>query len=119
MAEICAGPKAVEIYLESWQRRMVKDVLGVDCESWSIPVKIKDWVKYRSPVPAASIMGQRMYFTDWQQNFIKNATGCACDFTELLKNSNLVRYRVPPEKITDKHLKEATAIGPKTLLVQK
>ena len=31
--------KVVVLYLEDWQKRMIKDFLGVDCDSWEVPIE--------------------------------------------------------------------------------
>ncbi len=120
MTEKCVGTNAVQIYLETWQQRMVNDILGIDCESWTVPCGVNIGLRYMPPLPTIPGKGPRMYFTDWQRNLIRDATGCACDFTELVRNNGgLVRYRVPPEKLTDKHREAASALGANTFLSQK
>jgi hypothetical protein len=119
MAKKCEEMKAVEIYLESWQQRMVKDFLGVDCESWTIPLTGNEGIRYKPPVTVVPNKGPRMYFTDWQRRLIKNATGCTCNFTELLRKGDLVKYRIPPERLTREIVDAAKARGASTFLIQK
>ena len=33
------GKNVVILYLENWQRRMIKDFLGVECDRWEFPVE--------------------------------------------------------------------------------
>ena len=87
------GKKHLVLYLEDWQIRMVKDVLGVDCHYWVVPVDDESGMRYGVRTPRNPAL-KRMYFTEWQQREIKDNTGAACDFVELSKGV-VLKYGVP------------------------
>ena len=60
------GVKTVVIYLEGWQKRMVKDFLGVDCDTYEF--SLPEGAGAFHPLYAAPTHEEckRMYFTDWQ-----------------------------------------------------
>jgi hypothetical protein len=78
------GKKHVIIYLEDWQRRMVKDFLGVDCHSWDVSVGDASHAKYGVGPPDNPKL-KKMYLTDWQIREIKEEAGEYCDYVELDK----------------------------------
>jgi len=100
------GKNQVQLYLEDWQMRMVKDVLGTDCHIWLVPVESKPVLEYEGPAAAAAGAAtrtvKRMYLTDWQKREIADETGqpCQCDFVELVPGL-IMKYAAPvPRKAT-------------------
>jgi len=87
------GVKTVVLYLEDWQKRMVKDFLGIDCNTYE--VAIEDPALFRYGVPTSEKL-KRMYFTDWQIREMKDVTGVSCEFIELQKGV-MTRYGVLPQ----------------------
>jgi hypothetical protein len=83
------GVKTLVIYLEDWQKRMVKDFLGVACDSWEVPVEDPVVPKYGIPIFQDS---KRMYFTDWQIREMRDEAGVVCEFVELHKKNPIVLY---------------------------
>jgi hypothetical protein len=80
------GKKVVVLYLEDWQKRMVKDFVGIECDRWVVPVVEGEAnTMYRSLVPSNS-ENKRMYLTDWQMKEVKDEVGATCEFVELTKN---------------------------------
>ena len=88
------GVKTVVLYLEDWQKRMVKDFLGVDCNTYEVPLSDPSVFKYGVPT---SEKLKRMYFTDWQIREMKDEAGVSCEFIELHKGPGGIRYGVPPQ----------------------
>jgi hypothetical protein len=90
------GKQFLVLYLEDWQRRMIKDLLGVTTHVWRIPTDSGPVARYL-PAPARSVppKAKRMYLTDWQRKEIKDTTGEECEFVELVPQSNL-KYLPPP-----------------------
>ena len=87
------GVKTLVLYLEDWQKRMVKDFLGVDCDTYEVEIgtPTKPTTKYGVPTDEAL---KRMYFTDWQIREMRDEAGVVCEFIELTKDVG-VRYGVP------------------------
>jgi hypothetical protein len=87
---------ALVSYLEDWQKRMVKDFLGVDCHTYEVPVEDPVVLKYGVPTHHDS---KRMYFTGWQIREMRDETGVVCDFVELHKDiiHILYAYGMPTE----------------------
>lgn len=108
--------KCVEIYLTNWQMRMVKDLLGVECTSWTVPICDNKKIRYSVPLPGTVGDLPRLYFTDSQIRQIQDATGCLAHFT-ILDKSGWRKYRVPIEKFTDKML-EATRDAASPFMIQ-
>jgi hypothetical protein len=89
---IINGVKTVVLYLEGWQKRMVKDVLGIDCDTYT--VKLVEPVVLRYAVVTSENL-KRMYFTDWQIREMKDEAGVACEFVELRKDPIVPMYAAP------------------------
>jgi len=87
------GVKTVVLYLEDWQKRMVKDFLHLDCDTYEVPIGDPALFKYGVPTNEAL---KRMYFTDWQIREMKDVAGVSCEFIEL-HESNIKRYGVPSQ----------------------
>jgi hypothetical protein len=83
--------KSVVLYLEDWQMRMIKDFLGVDCDTYT--VEISDPVIFRYGVRTNEQV-KRMYFTDWQIREMKDLAGSSCEFIELHKEALHTLYAV-------------------------
>ncbi len=96
------GKKVLILYLTDWQRRMVKDFLGVDCYYWEVPIGCggPPVVRYGVRFPM-NPNAKRMYLTDWQKREIKDEAGESCDFIEL-EPGTINDYGVPPNEIPDK-----------------
>jgi len=88
------GKKVFILYLTDWQRRMVKDFLGVDCNHWEVPIDGNSNLKYGIRTPTNPLV-KKMYLTDWQIRELKDEVGVSCDFVELEKGIRLL-YGVPP-----------------------
>jgi len=88
------GVKTLVLYLEDWQKRMVKDVLGVDCDTYEVQIgkATKPILRYGIPTDESL---KRMYFTDWQIREMRDEAGVVCEFIELTKEAG-VRYMAPP-----------------------
>ena len=90
--------KVVVLYLEDWQKRMLKDFLNVDCDSWTLTFEEGLKVMYGSPV-IRSVEYKRMYLTDWQMREVRDEIGITCDFVELKKDVDpILKYGLPPNK---------------------
>ena len=88
------GVKTVVLYLEDWQMRMIKDFLGVDCDTYTVELGGHPGVlRYGLPVHEES---KRMYFTDWQIREMKDEAGVSCEFVELHKDVIHTLYAAPP-----------------------
>ena len=90
------GRKVLILYLTDWQRRMVKDFLGVDCHYWEVPIG-DPVIRYGVRTPENSCV-KKMYLTDWQKREMKDEAGACCDFIEL-EPGTIVEYGVPPMEI--------------------
>ena len=97
---IINGKKLVVLYLENWQKRMVKDFLGVDCDVWEVPIESADVFKYGAPFPPSA--HKRMYLTGWQMREIRDEAGITCDFIELTKNVVPMYKAIPPYGVPPK-----------------
>jgi hypothetical protein len=89
------GVKTVVLYLEDWQKRMVKDFLNIDCNTYEVTIGVPHIFKYGVPVHEES---KRMYFTDWQIREMKDETGVSCEFIELHKDVIHTLYAAPTHK---------------------
>ena len=87
--------KVVSIYLEDWQRRLVKDAMHEDHTILELPVDDPKIVRYGNH-EAINPATKRMYFTGWQMKQIRDETGAACNFIEIPSAANF-RYGVPPK----------------------
>jgi hypothetical protein len=86
------GVKTLVLYLEEWQKRMVKDFLGVDCDTYTVQVEKPVTTKYGIPTHEES---KRMYFTDWQMREMRDLMGHSCEFIELHKSNIKPLYAAP------------------------
>jgi hypothetical protein len=84
--------KTVILYLEDWQKRMVKDHLGIDCNSFEVPIGHPAITKYAVPTHPEL---KRLYFTEWQLREMKDIAGVSCEFIELHKNVIHTLYAAP------------------------
>lgn len=88
------GVKTLVIYLEDWQKQMIKDFLGVEGNTYEVEITTPIHLKYGIPTHTES---KRMYFTDWQMREMRDEAGVVCEFIELTKEVGpMVRYGVPP-----------------------
>lgn len=87
------GKKFVVIYLEEWQRRMIKDFLGLDCCVWEVELVRGGSTRY-GIFPPTNPSVKRMYLTDWQMRELKEESGQICEFLELEAGVNSL-YGVP------------------------
>jgi hypothetical protein len=81
----------VVLPLEDWQKKMIKDILGVDCNSFSIPVDDGFNLLYAPPFLDEKITQHRMYFTEQQMKKLSDK-GITCDFIELTKEASHYMY---------------------------
>jgi hypothetical protein len=88
------GVKTVVLYLEEWQKRMVKDFLGVDCNTYEVKIGGGPVPIIRYGIPTNEEL-KRMYFTDWQIREMKDVAGVSCEFVELQKGDIHSLYSVP------------------------
>jgi hypothetical protein len=92
-AMIRNGVKTVVLYLEDWQKRMIKDFLGVDADTYEVPHEDPVVIKYG---PITHKESKRMYFTDWQIREMRDESGVVCEFIELTKEVQpFLKYMVP------------------------
>jgi len=77
--------KYVHIYLEDWQMRMVKDVLGETCATYTVEIDSGIGMLYAPPRPFTGDV-HRMYLTEWQIKLVRAATGGDCEYVELVKH---------------------------------
>jgi len=95
--------RVAKIYLEEWQRRMIKDILNVECDYCEVHLNDQAKImKYMGPVvlrymgpPAMKVDKKRMYFTEWQRSEIKHLFGATREYIELVKNGSICMYRGP------------------------
>ncbi len=87
------GVKTVVIYLEDWQKRMIKDFLGVDCNTYAVQVRTPSGPIPKYGIPTDESL-KRMYFTDWQIREMRDESGVVCEFIELHKNDIKLLYGV-------------------------
>lgn len=93
------GKRVVILFLENWQKRMIKDFLGVDCDSWEVPIEEGIKIMYGSPT-MEPVDYKKMYLTDWQMKELRDEAGIICDFVELRKIDSvgaIFRYGLPPK----------------------
>ena len=86
------GVKTLVLYLEDWQKRMMKDFLGHECDTYEVEIATPVQTKYGIPTHTES---KRMYFTDWQIREMRDETGVVCEFIELTKDVNGLKYMPP------------------------
>jgi len=87
------GVKTVVLYLEDWQKRMVKDFLGADCDTYEVKLEGEPILRYGIP---SHLECKRMYFTGWQMREMKDIAGVCCEFIELCKETPVPMYMVRP-----------------------
>ena len=90
------GKKFLVLYLTDWQKRMVKDFLNIECNTWRVPVNDPQ-LKYGIGLPTNPKV-KKMYLTDWQIREMKQETGVYCEFVELEKRIVKTLYGLPPEQ---------------------
>jgi len=86
--------KVLVLYLTDWQKRMVKDFLGVDCNYWTVRLGNEPVVRYGVVIPKDPKV-KKMYLTDWQKREIEEEAGESCNFIEL-KKGRIPKYGIPP-----------------------
>ena len=90
----------VVLYLEDWQKRMIKDFLGADCDYWEVPIEGQKGSEAFIPINLYAVVthklteSKKMYLTDWQMRELRDEAGITCDFVELTKESPFVKYGV-------------------------
>ena len=89
------GKKKLFLYLTDWQRRMIKDFLGVNCHVWDVSLGSGPVVRYG--VRPEFRRTKKMYLTDWQKREIMDETGESCNFVRLQKDVIRALYGIPPE----------------------
>jgi len=90
------GVKTLVLYLEDWQKRMVKDFLGKDCNTYDVEIGTPTSPTHKYGIRTDETL-KRMYFTDWQIREMRDETGVVCEFIELTKEcGHYMRYGVPP-----------------------
>jgi hypothetical protein len=90
------GKKYIVLYLTDWQKRMVKDFLGLDCNHYQIPIDESQPVPlYGVRICPPNHKCKKLYFTEWQIKEIKDELGSSCDFIELCKDGIHPLYGVP------------------------
>lgn len=90
------GVKTLVLYLEDWQKRMIKDFLGVECHTYEVEIgKPSPVMKYGLPPSHEGV--KRMYFTEWQIREMRDEAGVVCEFLELYKDKGNIHmlYNVP------------------------
>jgi len=87
------GGKTVVLYLEDWQKRMVKDFLGVECDTYEVTIGKPD-VIFRYGIPNHE-ESKRMYLTDRQFRQIKDEARIVCEFVELHQDNLQTLDMVP------------------------
>jgi hypothetical protein len=92
------GVKTAVLYLEDWQKKMIKDFLKIDCDTYTVSLG-------GGPNPVHTRYGiltdeklKRMYLTDWQIRELKEEIGDMCDYIELHKDIVSALYMPPPVK---------------------
>jgi len=86
---IVKGVKTLVLYLEDWQMRMVKDFLGIDCDTYEVSFPGSSPHIHMYGVPAHE-ESKRMYFTGWQIREMRDEVGVVCEFVELTKEPHIV-----------------------------
>ena len=74
------------IYLTEWQKRMVKDYLGVDAKFIAVPIEGGQILLYQAlPAPPVVAKHAIMYFTDEQMAMVKDTfhVTAACNHMEI------------------------------------
>lgn len=92
------GVKTLRVYLEDWQKNMIKHELEIPhvCDYYDVQIgtPAKPTTKYGVPTDEKL---KRMYFTEWQIREIRDETGIVCEFIELIKSDfePWLRYKPP------------------------
>jgi hypothetical protein len=91
------GVKTVVLYLEDWQQRMIKDTLGLSCDTYTVDVNVPSGpiVRYKVVTPGEDAALKRMYFSDWQIRELRDLTGVHCEFIELDPEAKRMLYAAP------------------------
>lgn len=75
---ITSGKNVVVLYLEDWQKRMIKDFIGVECDRWDLPISTSPTMSaYACPNPFSPSKH------NWQRKELRDEAGVTCDFVEL------------------------------------
>jgi hypothetical protein len=99
--------RRLEVYLEDWQMRVVRDVLGVTCHVWRPAVNGDLNLLYYVRTAEDPAM-PRLYLESWQQRQLRDEAARICDFVVLQKSQigkefvdeptpPIIRYGVPTE----------------------
>ena len=88
------GKNVVILYLTNWQRRMIKDFLGMECDRWEVPMEKAKRMRYGF-LADHPVEYKKMYLTDWQMRELRDEAGITCDFVELKKESSAFCGVVP------------------------
>jgi len=92
------GVKTLRIYLEDWQKNMIKHELNLPhvCDFYDVQIGKPSMPITKYGVPTDDKL-KRMYFTEWQIREIRDETGVVCEFVELTKEIGQgMRYMPPP-----------------------
>ena len=92
------GVKTLRLYLEDWQKNMIKHELNLPdvCDYYDVQIGTPSNPITKYGVPTDEKL-KRMYFTDWQIREIKYETGEVCEYVELTKVIvQGQRYMPPP-----------------------
>lgn len=82
-----SGENIVVLYLEDWQKRMIKDFIGVECDRWDLPISTSPTMSaYACPNSFSPSKHKRMYLTNWQRKELRDEAGASCDFIELRRD---------------------------------
>jgi hypothetical protein len=88
--------KVVTLHLESWQKKMTTDLLGIENEDMVLPIEEGKNLIYgvHGHTP---YLEHRMYLTEDQMKQIKDEAGQSCDFIELKKGARNLMYGISTE----------------------
>jgi hypothetical protein len=95
------GVKTVVLYLEDWQQRMIKDTLGLECNTYTVDVNVPGdpIVRYKVVPPGEEAALKRMYFSDWQIRELRDLTGVHLEFIELQPDTIRMLYPAPRDGV--------------------
>jgi hypothetical protein len=90
------GVKTLVLYLEDWQKRMIKDFLKVECDTYEVEIGTPAGAIHKYGIPTHE-ESKRMYFTDSQIREMRDEAGVVCEFVELHKTNihMLYAYGIP------------------------
>lgn len=84
----------IYLYLTDWQRNMIRDFVGKDCDRLEVPKKDRVVPLYGVVTPAAPET-QKMYLTDFQIKQIMDELGIPCDFIDLTQIITYLKCGTP------------------------